>query len=40
MKKITDLIFKGKNYKIHGNELIQDDKTVEDSWKFKDDESL
>ena len=40
MKKITDLISKGKNYKIHENELIQDDKTMEDNWKFKDDENV
>ena len=31
MKKRTDLISKGKNYKMHENELIQDDKTMEDS---------
>ena len=37
MKKRTDLISKGKNYKMHENELIQDDKTMEDSWTFNND---
>ena len=40
MKKRTDLISKGKNYKIRENGLIQDDKTMEDSWTFNDDENV